>query len=112
MKSELGWAVEEQRAILQSAMHRPDPKQMDSTGNVQKGINKTTHIITSCFFTVFYTLKGTSGLDCLRALQGNPAEGLKLLWHGGMESTFREAGVGLADCKVVNRLMAAKPCVG
>jgi len=112
LKSEHGWAVEEQRAILQSAMHRPEPKQMDSTGNVQKGVNKTTHIITSSFFSVFYTLKGKSRLDCLRALQGNPAENLRLLWHGNLDSTFKEAGVGFADNRVVNRLMAAKPCVG
>ncbi len=112
LKSEQVWALEEQRAILQSAMHRPEPKQMDSTGNVQKGVNKTTHVITSSFFTVFYTLKGKSRLDCLRALQGNPEEGLKLLWHGGIEADFREGGVSLADCRVVNRLMAAKPLVG
>ena len=53
LKSERGWAVEEQTAILQVALHRPEPKQMDSTGNVQKGVNKTTHIIASSFFTVF-----------------------------------------------------------
>lgn len=109
LKSEHGWAVEEQTAILQSAMHRPEPKQMDSTGNVQKGVNKTTHIITSSFFSVFYTLKGKSRLDCLRALQGNPAENLRLLWHGNLDSAFKEAGVSLADRKAVNRLMAAKP---
>jgi len=67
LKAEHGWAVEEERAILQAALHRVEPKQMDSTGNVQKGVNKTTHIIASSFFTVFYTLKGKSRLDCLRA---------------------------------------------
>ena len=109
LKSEHGWAVEEERAILQAALHRVEPKQMDSTGNVQKGVNKTTHIITSSFFTVFYTLKGKSRLDCLRALQGNPEQGLQLLWHGGIDEDFKEAGVGLADRRAVNRLMAAKP---
>lgn len=109
LKAEHGWAVEEERAILQAALHRPEPKQMDSTGNVQKGVNKTTHIITSSFFTVFYTLKGKSRLDCLRALQGNPEQGLELLWYGGIDAAFEEAGVGLADRRAVNRLMAAKP---
>jgi hypothetical protein len=112
LKSERGWAVEEQTAILQSALHRPEPKQMDSTGNVQKGVNKTTHIITSSFFSVFYTLKGKSRLDCLRALQGNPAKNLRLLWHGNLDAAFKEAGVSMADCRVVNRLMAANPLVG
>ena len=111
LKSEHGWAVEEERAILQAALHRVEPKQMDSTGNVQKGVNKTTHIITSSFFTVFYTLKGKSRVDCLRALQGNPAEGPHLLWHGGIDKDFKEAGVGFADRTAVNRLMAAKPCL-
>jgi len=111
LKAEHGWAVEEERAILQAALHRVEPKQMDSTGNVQKGVNKTTHIIASSFFTVFYTLKGKSRLDCLRALQGNPAEGLQLLWHGGIDTDFKAAGVGFADRTVVNRLMAAKPAV-
>lgn len=112
LKSERDWAVEEQTAILQSALHLPEPKQMDSTGNVQKGVNKTTHIITSSFFSVFYTLKGKSRLDCLRALQGNPAENLRLLWHGNLDMAFKEAGVSLADRTAANRLMAAKPLLG
>jgi len=111
LKAEHGWAVEEERAILRAALHRVEPKQMDSTGNVQKGVNKTTHIITSSFFTVFYTLKGKSRLDCLCALQGNPEQGLGLLWYGGIDAALEAAGVGFTDRRVVNRLMAAKPGV-
>jgi len=82
---------------------------LNHLGNVQKGFNKTIHIMASSFFTVFYTLQGKSRLDCLRALQGNPAQGLQLLWPGRINKDFKEVGVGLADRRAVNRLMAAKP---
>lgn len=112
LKREHSWAVEEQRSILQAAMQRVEPKQMDSTGNRQKGINKTTHIITSCFFTVFYTLKGKSRLDCLCALQGNPPGGIQLLWYDGIDEDFKQAGVNAADRAEVHRLMQHKSCLG
>ena len=110
LKGEHAWAVEEQGDILRAALQVDAPKQMDATGNRQKGVNKVTHIITAPFFSVFYTLGGKSRLDCLRALQGNPAGDIKLLWHGGLDAEL--AGkVSAADRQEVGRLMRGAPCL-
>lgn len=95
------WAVAEQGSILQAGLQHTAPGQMDSTGNRQRGVNKVTHIITSPLFSVFYTLPTKSRMDCLRALQGNPAGGVRLAWHKGMETVFRAAGVSAQDCSQV-----------
>lgn len=47
------WSVEEQEQILQAGLKEAAPKQMDSTGNRENGVNKVTHIITSPTFSVF-----------------------------------------------------------
>jgi len=104
LKREHSWAVEEQQGILQAALAVNSPKQMDATGNRQKGINKTTHIITGEFFSVFYTLDGKSRLDCLRALQGNPTNGIYLMWQEHLQTALH-GKVAAADLAVVKSLM-------
>ncbi len=110
LKGEGAWAVEEQGDILSAALHVDAPKQMDATGNRQKGVNKVTHIITAPFFSVFYTLGGKSRLECLRALQGNPAGDIKLLWHEGLKAELL-GKVAAADRQAVGCLMVDKPCL-
>lgn len=78
---------------------------MDCTGDVQKGKNKTTHILTGPLFSIFYMLGSKSRLACLRALQGNPKDGLKLMWHEQMGASFREAKVSKAVRKRVMEVL-------
>lgn len=99
------WAVEEQTQILQAGLQQPTPKQMDSTGNVQRGVNKVTHIITGPFFSVFYTLDSKSRLDLLRALQGHPKEDIQLMWHQDMEATFEACSISRADSRAVMAIL-------
>lgn len=110
LKGERAWAVEEQGDILRAGLQVDVPKQMDATGNRQKGANKVTHIITAPFFSVFYTLGGKSRLDCLRALQGNPAGDVKLLWHGALDA---ELAGKVATTQTASRsdLMRDNPCM-
>lgn len=105
LKAEHDWVIKEQRCILQAALHRPEPKQMDSTGNRQRGVNKVTHIITASFFSVFYTLNTKSRIDCLRALQGNPQQDLQLMWHEDISAAFQQAGVGKSEGREVIKLL-------
>lgn len=105
LKSEHDWAVEEQRAILRAGLSVNETVQMDCTGNLQKGENKTTHMLTGPLFSVFYTLGSKSRLACLTALQGNPDGGLTLMWHEHMEPLFREAKVSIADSKRVMEIL-------
>jgi len=102
------WAVAEQSAILQAGLNNAAPKQMDCTGNRERGINKTTHIITSAVFSVFYTLDSKSRIDCLRALQGNPGKSLQLQWHQDMEELWQASGVKKGDCRTVMALLKEK----
>ncbi len=105
LKAEQSWSVEEQRAILRVGLASGAPVQMDCTGNRQRGENKTTHIITAPLFSVFYTLGGKSRMDCLRALQGNPAQDIRLMWSKDMEGAFRGAGVSASDSEEIMRLL-------
>jgi hypothetical protein len=107
LKAEHGWAVEEQTSVLKAALQQPEPTQMDCTGNRQRGVNKTTHIITAAFFSVFYTLKGKSRLDCLNALQGNPGSALQLKWNKGMAVQLQTAGVSHADSNKIMEVLQA-----
>lgn len=105
LKAEHGWAVEEQTAVLKAALQQSAPTQMDCTGNRQKGVNKTTHIITAAFFSVFYTLKGKSRIDCLNALQGNPGSAMGLQWYKDMGIHLRTAGVSQPDWNKIMELL-------
>lgn len=105
LKAEHGWVVAEQTEILQAGLSPQRPVQMDCTGNRQRGENKVTHIITAPLFSTFYTLNSKSRLSCLKALQGNPPDGLKLMWDKDMEGTFREAKVSKVDSKHVMQLL-------
>ncbi|AYD46463.1 IS66 family transposase [Arachidicoccus soli] len=107
LRAEHDWAVEEQSSILQAGLSVNKTLQMDCTGNVQKGKNKTTHILTGPLFSVFYTLASKSRIACLNALQGNPKDGLKLMWHKDMEASFREAKVSKVDSKKVMELLTS-----
>jgi len=99
------WSVQEQSAILQAGLEQAAPKQMDSTGNRENGVNKVTHIITSPDFSVFYTLGSKSRIDCIGALQGNPGKNLQLQWHDGMEAIWQASKVKKADCAAVMSLL-------
>lgn len=105
LKAEHSWSVEEQTAILQAGLAPGAATQMDCTGNRQRGENKVTHIITAPLFSVFYTLQSKSRIDCLRALQGNPAAGVRLMWHKDMGDAFRDAKVSQSDTRAVMGLL-------
>lgn len=108
LKGSHQWAVSEQAAILQAGLADTAPKQMDCTGNRERGVNKTTHIITSPVFSSFYTLGSKSRIDCLRALQANPGKSLQLMWHDDMEALWEESGVKKDDCHTVMALLKEK----
>lgn len=111
LKKEAVWALEEQEDILRAGLKCATPKQMDTTANRQKGVNKMTHIITNALFTVFYTTDTRTRLDCLRVLQGNPQEGIKLLWYEGIEVALREGKLGAGHPEKLKKMMERTPCL-
>lgn len=111
LKKEAVWALEEQENILRAGLKCALPKQMDTTANRQKGVNKMTHIITNALFAVFYTTDTRNRLDCLRVLQGNPQEGIKLLWYEGIEVALRAGKLGAGHPEKLKKLMEHTPCL-
>ena len=111
LKGELDWALEEQEAILCAGLRDCTPKQMDTTANRQKGENKMTHIITNTNFTTFYTTDTRTRLDCLRALQGNPKDGILLLWYEGIETALIEAKLKTSHPEKLKKVMQNMPCM-
>ena len=111
LKKEAVWALEEQENILRAGLKSSLPKQMDTTANRQKGVNKMTHIITNALFAVFHTTDTRSRLDCLRVLQGNPQEGIKLLWYEGIEVALRAGKLGAGHPEKLKKLMEHTPCL-
>ena len=105
LKAEHNWAVKERSAILAAGLEQQAPKQMDCTGNRQRGVSKTTHIITAPSFSVFYTLNSKSRVNCLRALQGNPGADMLLQWRQDMEPQWNTSGVSRSDCAKAMRLL-------
>ncbi len=111
LKREQKWALQEQQDILRAGLNRDVPKQMDTTANRQRGVNKATHIITDPYFTVFHTTDTRTRLDCLSVLQGNPKEGIKLLWHEGLKEPLLRAKLGASHPESLKRLMEHNPCL-
>ena len=111
LKGEIGWALEEQESILRAGLKDCIPKQMDTTANRQRGENKMTHIITNANFSAFYTTNTRTRLDCLRALQGNPEEGIRLLWYDGIETALIEAKLKGSHPDKLKKVVEKTPCL-
>lgn len=79
VKNNQQW-LDEKNDLLKAGLQGPY-LQTDSTGARVNGKNHYTHVFVSEFFSVFSTQPGKSRLDLLCALQGQPAEGLKLQYN-------------------------------
>jgi hypothetical protein len=111
LKEESEWVLQERDEIFRAALACSGPKQMDATANKQKGKSRMTHIVTAPNFTVFYTTAYKNRLNCLSVLQGNPDEGIKLLWYEGIEERLRAAKVGAQHPVKLRELMENNPCL-
>ena len=106
LKSQEGWAIEEQKAILYAGISHSPYTQTDSTSNKEKGQHRSTHVICAAFFSVFYTLKSRKRLDVLTALQGNPVDGIRLSYNDYTQALLQELKVGQTDQDQLQRLFS------
>jgi hypothetical protein len=97
------WACEEQREILRAGIEASPYTQADSTKSKEKGQAKTTQVIGSAFFTVFYTMDSKSRLDVLRALLGMPPEGLSLCLNATSRQLLSHFGVSKKDRRFLDK---------
>jgi hypothetical protein len=104
LKSQEQWALAEQEAILQAGIDQSPYVQTDSTGNREKGRQKSTHVICAEFFSVFYTLEGRKRFDVLTALQGNPKGGIGLSYNVHTRTLLQVFKVSQADQNKLARL--------
>lgn len=97
------WACEEQREILRAGIQASPYTQVDSTKSKEKGQGKTTQVIGSEFFTVFYTMDSKSRLDVLRAFLGKPYEGLSLSLNESSRQLLRHFKVSKKDRQFLDK---------
>ena len=91
------WAVKEQVGILKSGIAHSPYTQIDGTKSVEKGVRKTTQIICGAYFSVFYTLGDKSRQSVLKAIMGNPEDGLKIAYNHYSQSLLNYFGVAQKD---------------
>jgi hypothetical protein len=91
------WALEEQRAILAAGIAGSSYTGSDSTQNKEKGVAKKTHIIVGMYFVAYYTLSSKARLDVIRALLGNPQEGLQIRYNEQARNLFHIFKVAQED---------------
>lgn len=91
------WAVKEQVGILKSGIAHSPYTQIDGTKSVEKGVRKTTQIICGAYFNVFYTLDDKSRQSVLKAILGNPEDGLKIAYNDYSQNLLNYFGVAQKD---------------
>jgi len=98
------WVLEEQQQILRSGIASSAYTQIDSTKSVEKGVRKATQIICGQYFSVFYTQDSKSRMNVLRALLGNPKEGLYAAYNEVSIDLMLAFGVSIADRATLSKL--------
>lgn len=99
------WALEEQRAILAAGIAGSSYTASDSTQNKEKGVAKKTHIIVGMYFVAYYTLSTKARLDVIRALLGNPQEGLQIRYNQEAQNLFQLLKVSQEDQLKLSQLL-------
>lgn len=99
------WVYDEQKAILAAGISGSPYVSSDSTQNKEKGVAKKSHIIVGMYFVAYYTLGSKARLDIIRALLGNPAEGLHLIYNDIARSLFKVLKVSQEDQLTLSKLL-------
>jgi Transposase IS66 family len=99
------WALEEQRAILAAGIEGSSYTGSDSTQNKEKGVSKKTHIIVGMYFVAYYTLSSKARLDVIRALLGNPEEGLQIRYNEQARNLFQIFKISQEDQLKLSQLL-------
>jgi len=99
------WVCEEQADILEAGIGGSPYVQTDSTQNKQKGVAMKTHIIGALYFVVYYTLGSKARLDILKALLGNPPEGLQITYNEQGRDLLESFGISQKDRTRLSELL-------
>jgi Transposase IS66 family len=99
------WACQEQAAILRAGIEGSPYVQTDSTQNKQKGVKMKTHMICAMYFVAYYTLGSKARLDVLKALLGNPREGLQITFNEQARDLLNGFGISPKDCFRLTELL-------
>jgi Transposase IS66 family len=99
------WVCKEQAEILRAGIEGSPYVQTDSTQNKQKGASVKTHMICAFYFVAYYTLGSKARLDILKALLGNPAEGLQIMYNEQARELLKTFGISQKDCLGLSKLL-------
>jgi hypothetical protein len=107
-----GWVCEEREEILQAGIENSPYVQTDSTQNKQKGVAMKTHIIGALYFVAYYTLGSKARLDILKALLGNPPQGLQITYNEQGRALLKRFGISQKDCTRLSELLQEGQVMG
>lgn len=99
------WVYDEQKAILSAGIAGSTYASSDSTQNKEKGVAKKSHIIVGLYFVVYYTLGSKARLDIIRALLGNPVQGLEVIYNDIARQLFNVLKVSQEDQLTLSKLL-------
>lgn len=99
------WVCRERDDILRAGIENSPYTQTDSTQSKQKGVAMKTHITGALYFVTYYTLGSKARLDILKALLGNPAGGLQIMYNDQARALLEAFGISQKDCTRLSELL-------
>lgn len=100
------WVCQERDDIMRTGVESSPYAQTDSTQSKQKGASLKTHIIGGLYFVAYYTLGGKARLDILKALSGNPKEGLQITYNAQARSLLDAFNIPQKDRLLLEGLLS------
>ena len=95
---------EEAREILRSGLEHIGFTQIDGTKSIEKGKTKTTQVICTPHYSIYYTMEDKSKASIIWALQGKHEGGLRLVKNSLSVELLVQSKVPKKDQKVLSQL--------
>ena len=97
--------VGESLAILRSGLEKVAYAQMDGTKSLESGVGKTTQVISSPCYSVYYTMDSKSKANVIWALQGKEGESVPLLYNPLAIDLLKQSTVAKKDQLLLGALL-------
>lgn len=96
---------EESKEILRAGLETIPFAQMDGTKSWESGQGKSTQIISTPYYSIYYTMAAKSKVDIIWALQGKPGQSAPLLYNSLAIKLLEESNVPKKDQRLLQQLL-------
>jgi hypothetical protein len=100
----------EAREILRSGIENIGFTQLDSTKSWECGEGKSTQIICTPYYSVYYTMDDKSKASIIWALQGKGKSGLNLVYNNRSVELLKQSRVPKKDQQLLSQLLLPEEC--